>query len=122
MARLPTGTERGGQSKNPLSAEVLRRAAERPHAPPRLLRAADAVREGEFTWEDVASGQCEHPFARSLATPKAKETLWPFLDEVAEELEKPPDRQIKRVSDTADDDEDFSLRSYRESFIPRKRW
>lgn len=118
-----TRPEGGSQPKTPLSAEVLRKAAEQPHAPPRLLRAADAVREGKFTWEDVASGSCDHPFARSLFTPKAERTVWPFLGEVAEDLHKPPDRQAERVGVAEDDEEDFSLRTYRdESFIPRKRW
>ncbi|HEX5115258.1 MAG TPA: hypothetical protein VFW65_08675 [Pseudonocardiaceae bacterium] len=97
----------------PLSAEVLRQAAERPNLPPRLARAADAVLEGKFTWEDVAGGRCEHPFARSLFTPKADETLGPFLRAVAEELQ--PDQPVQPVqhADVPDDD-DFSLHTYLE--------
>jgi hypothetical protein len=116
-------TQSAGTSQpgTPLSAKVLREAAERPQAPPRLRRAADAVLEGKFSWEDAASGLCEHPFARSLFTPQAQETLWPFLQEVADELEQPPDRQADRAR--IDDEEDFSLRTYRDnSFIPRDRW
>jgi hypothetical protein len=111
------------QSRTPLSAEVLRKAAERPHAPHRLLRAADAVLDGKFTWEDVADGRCEHPFARSLFTPKAHETMWPLLREVADELQKPPARAPVRPHVSDDEEEDLSLRTYREdSFIPRNRW
>lgn len=78
--------------------------------PPRLARAADAVLEGKFSWEDVAGGRCEHPFARSLCTPKAERTLGPFLREVAAELQQPPDQPVER-NDVPDDD-DFSLRTY----------
>jgi hypothetical protein len=91
----------------PLSAEVLRTAAQRPNPPPRLARAADAVLEGKFSWEDVAGGRCEHPFARSLYTPKAERTLGPFLRAVATELQQPP---VERGS--VPDEDDFSLHTY----------
>jgi len=97
----------------PLSADVLREAAQRPHAPPRLLRASDAVLDGKFTWDDVAGGRCEHPFARSLFTPKAEETVWPFLQEVADEAAEPPDRRTDPEPASHGDEEDFSLRTYR---------
>jgi hypothetical protein len=100
--------------QTPLSAEVLRKAAARPHAPPRLLRAADAVLDGKFTWEEAATGQCAHPFAQSLFTPKAQRTLWPFLDEVAHEKPPEPQRQPRRDRVPDDDEEDFSLRTYRD--------
>jgi hypothetical protein len=96
-----------------LRSDVLREAALRPHAPPRLLRAADAVLDGKFTWEDVASGRCEHPFARSLFTPKAEETVWPFLREVADDLAPPPEPRARRPRSADDDEEDFSFRTYR---------
>ncbi|TNC29253.1 hypothetical protein FG385_03040 [Amycolatopsis alkalitolerans] len=98
----------------PLSAEVLREAANRPYAPPRLLRAADAVLEGKFTWEDVAKGQCDHPFARSLFTPKAERTLWPFLQQVADEPRQQPERHPVRAGGPDEEEEDFSLRTYGE--------
>src|SRR5262252_7400927 len=69
-----------------LSAEVLSRAAARRDAPPRLLRAADAVLEGKFSWQEVADGATNHPLAMSLHTPRAHETLWPLLQQVADEL------------------------------------
>jgi hypothetical protein len=75
----------------PMTAEVLRRAATHPDSPPRLLRAADAVLEGKFTWEDVAGQRSQHPLAQALFTPKAQESLWPMLRGVAEQIsnEKP---------------------------------
>jgi hypothetical protein len=69
------------------SVDVFRRAAEKPYAPERLLRVADLVREGGARWEDVAAGKCEHFLVQMLSTPKARETLWPVLAQVAEELE-----------------------------------
>lgn len=97
-----------------LSAEVLRRAATQPYASQRLLRVADAVREGKFTWEDVASGRCTHPLAGTLLTPKARETLWPVLDQVAAELEaekapepEPPPAARRRRPDDDDEGYDF---------------
>jgi hypothetical protein len=107
------GSEGAGRPVTPLSAEVLREAAQRPHAPPRLLRAADAVLDGRFTWDDVAGGRCEHPFAQSLFTPRAEETLWPYLREVADELAEPRDRRAETEPAAEDDEEDFSLRTYR---------
>jgi hypothetical protein len=98
-----------------MSAEVLRRAAARPHASQRLLRVADAVREGKFTWEDIAGGQCTHPLAGTLLTPKARETLWPVLDRVAAELEaekapepEPAPAPRRRRVDDDDGGYDFS--------------
>lgn len=70
-----------------LSEEVLRRAAARPDAPPRLLKAADAVRDGKFSWAEVVAGECDHPKALALFTRKASETLWPLLRQVADEVE-----------------------------------
>lgn len=69
-----------------LTAEVLARAARRPDAPPRLLRTADAVLDGKFSWAEVASGQCAHPLAQSLFTPKASVVLRPLLAIVANEV------------------------------------
>ncbi len=101
------------------SAEVFRKAASRPDAPPRLARAADAVLEGKFTWEDVAAGTCEHPLALALFAPKAKKTLWPALaeiesglatEEVPEESPPPPPRPRR----TPVSDEDFSEITYLE--------
>lgn len=69
-----------------ISAEALRRAAQRADAPRRLTRIADAVLEGKFTWEEVAGGQCEHPLALTLFTPKARETVWPLLMEAEAEI------------------------------------
>jgi hypothetical protein len=93
-----------------MSAEILRRAAELRNAPPRLLRAADAVLDGKFSWEDVASGRCEHPKALALFTAKAQETLWPLLREVAEEIDsdKPEHKEptAQRYSEI-DADEDY---------------
>jgi uncharacterized protein YukE len=77
-----------GAPPGPMTAEVLRRAATHPDAPPRLLRAADAVLEGKFTWEDVAGHQSQHPLAQALSTPKAQEKLWPMLRGVAEQIGK----------------------------------
>jgi hypothetical protein len=99
----------------PLSADVLRRAATHPHAPQRLLRVADGVLDGKFTWEDVASGRCPHPLAGTLLTPRARETLWPLLDRVATELaaenapepEEPPAPRRRRIDDD-DEGYDFS--------------
>ncbi|GAA4661202.1 hypothetical protein [Amycolatopsis dongchuanensis] len=105
---------RPDQWRLPLRADILRAAALRPHAPPRLLRAADAVLDGKFTWEEVASGQCAHPFARSLFTPKAQETVWPLLQQVADELTPPPELRVRRPPPADDDeDDDFSFRTYR---------
>jgi uncharacterized protein YukE len=78
--------EQGAPEPEPMTAEVLRKAAERKDAPPRLLRAADAVREGKFSWEEAAGFQSPHPLAQSLFTPKARETLWPMLREVAKQI------------------------------------
>lgn len=88
------------------SADVLRRAAEHPHAPRRLQRVADAVRDGKFTWDEVATGQSAHPLAATLLTPKARETLWPLLDQVAAEPEPEPERPVRPVADE-DDYEEF---------------
>jgi len=102
------------------TAEVFRVAAERPGASPRLTRAAGCVRDGKFSWEDVASGTCEHPLAQALFAPKAQEKLWPQLAEIAAELESvpeaapapaaPPPRA--RKAPAADDD--FSEHTYLE--------
>jgi hypothetical protein len=90
-----------------MSAEVLRRAALRPDAPPRLLRAADAVLDGKFSWAEVASGHCAHPIALALFTPKAHETLWPLLRGVADEIDSADVEREKPASTRetgADDD------------------
>jgi hypothetical protein len=110
----------------PMSAEVLRAAAGMPHPPARLMRAADAVLEGEFTWEDVASGTCEHPRARALYSPKAKETVWPALCQVADELnarsgtageEQPSEDDNQPHPRTLFfDEEDFSTWTYMEDW------
>ncbi|GAB3736651.1 hypothetical protein GCM10027598_63800 [Amycolatopsis oliviviridis] len=95
------------------SADVFRAAASRQDVPPRLARAADAVLEGKFTWEDVAAGTCEHPLALALFTPKAKKTLWPALTAVETELATaepgeepapPPPPPRARRAPVADDD------------------
>ncbi|KZB79267.1 hypothetical protein [Amycolatopsis regifaucium] len=100
------------------SAEVFRRAAARPDCSPRLSRAADAVREGKFTWEDVAAGTCEHPLALALFAPQAKEKVWPVLAAIEAELadeqlpEAPPPPPRPRRTPVAD--EDFSDVTYLE--------
>ncbi|WP_410651460.1 hypothetical protein [Amycolatopsis sp. cmx-4-54] len=100
------------------SAEVFRRSAARTDISPRLARAADAVREGKFTWEDVAAGTCEHPLALALFAPKAKEKLWPALAVVEAELadeqehEPPPPPPRPRRPPVAD--QDFSEITYLE--------
>jgi hypothetical protein len=91
------------------SAEVFERAAARPEASPRLTRAAGAVADGKFSWEDVASGTCEHPLALALFSPAAKETVWPLLVEVAAE---PAPARPRRAP--VDDDEDYSEFTYLE--------
>ncbi|AUI64950.1 hypothetical protein [Amycolatopsis sp. BJA-103] len=98
------------------TAEVFGRAAARPDVPPRLARAADCVREGKFSWEEVASGNCEHPLAQALFAPRAQEKLWPLLAEVAAELESAPapaapPRRARRAPAT---DDDFSEHTYLE--------
>ncbi|MEV6907813.1 hypothetical protein [Amycolatopsis sp. NPDC051071] len=102
------------------SAEVFREAASRPDMPPRLARAADAVLEGKFTWEDVAAGTCDHPLALALFAPKAKKTLWPALTtietelaagEEPEETPPPPPARPRRAPVA---DEDFSEITYLE--------
>ena len=116
------GELKGQTGRQAMSADVLREAAQRPYAPPRLLRAADKVVEGAFSWEDVASGRCAHPVARSLFTAKAHETLWPFLREVAGELDAEPAEPV--AQDKIDgargpgdfDDEDFSATTYLQHF------
>lgn len=104
-----------------MSADVLRRAAQRPNAPPRLARAADAVLEGKFSWEDVASGQCQHPLARALYTGKAREVLGPALREAAGELAQEQQARAEQTEQASparrvwqDDDQDFSQRTYLE--------
>jgi hypothetical protein len=102
------------------SAEVFRKAASLPEVPPRLARAADAVLEGKFTWEDVAAGTCEHPLALALFAPKAKKTLWPALATIETELaseaepEEAPPPLPPRPRRAAVSDEDFSEISYLE--------
>ncbi|HET6291301.1 MAG TPA: hypothetical protein VFG15_31735 [Amycolatopsis sp.] len=112
------------------TAEVFRRAAERPDVPPRLARAADCVRDGKFSWEEVAAGNCEHPIAQALFVPRAQEKLWPLLAEVAAGLEAEPapaaPRRARRAPTT---DDDFSEYTYLEDLAepnrhrawPRKR-
>lgn len=84
----PVEEESEAAPPEPMTAEVLRRAAADRNAPPRLLRAADAVLEGKFTWEEAANYQSPHPLAQALFTPKARETLWPMLRETAERISK----------------------------------
>ncbi|OXM53963.1 hypothetical protein [Amycolatopsis alba] len=98
------------------TAEVFRLAAERPDASPRLTRAANCVREGKFSWDEVAAGTCEHPLAQALFAPKAQEKLWPQLAEVAASLESAPEpaaapRRARRAPAT---DDDFSEHTYLE--------
>lgn len=87
----------------PMSAEVLRRAAKHRDAPERLLRAADAVLEGKFSWEEVASHTTDHPLAALLFTPKAHRALWPLLERTAAELDAPPVSDRPSVADELED-------------------
>ncbi|WP_181775404.1 hypothetical protein [Amycolatopsis pittospori] len=99
------------------TAEVFQKAASLPEVPPRLARAADAVRDGKFTWEDVAAGSCEHPLALALFAPKAKETLWPTLIAVQTELAsggEPEPAPPPRPRRAAVSDDDFSEITYLE--------
>src|SRR5262245_7844173 len=98
----------------PMTADVLRRAAARPDAPPRLIRAADAVMDGQFTWEEAASGKCEHPLARALHSGRARATVWPLLAEVASEpaARPPPEDADDRPERPRFDGDDFSYRTY----------
>ncbi|MBB5854732.1 hypothetical protein HDA45_004819 [Amycolatopsis umgeniensis] len=97
------------------TAEVYRRAAARPDAPPRLARAADCVLEGKFSWEEVAAGTCPHPLAQALFTPKAQEKLWPLLAEVAAEpAQAPPPAAPARAVKAPPTDDDFSEFTYLE--------
>ncbi|EME60432.1 hypothetical protein [Amycolatopsis decaplanina] len=97
------------------TAEVFRRAAERPEVPPRLARAADCVRDGKFSWEEVATGNCEHPLAQALFAPRAQEKLWPLLAEVAVELESAPTQaEPRRARKAPSTDDDFSEYTYLE--------
>jgi hypothetical protein len=103
--------------RDPMSAEVLRAAARLPNPPARLRRAADAVLEGQFTWEDVAGGGCEHARARALYSPKARQTVWPTLERVARELDDQAERAdagapAAGAPMSSADDGDFSNRSY----------
>jgi hypothetical protein len=108
----------------PISAEALRRAAQRTDAPRRLTRIADAVLEGKFTWEEVAGGRCEHPLALTLLTPKARETVWPLLAEAEAEINAeamPPPREEFAV--VTEEDEYFArFRVIRAEFDVRNRW
>ncbi|RZQ65734.1 hypothetical protein [Amycolatopsis suaedae] len=105
------------------SAEVFRVAAGRPDVPPRLALAADAVREGKFTWEDVAAGTCTHPIAASLFTAKARQSLWPVLERIEAELDGPPEPQPEpRPRRLPVPDEDFSEHTYlHDAMDPPKR-
>ncbi|MEV7550863.1 hypothetical protein AB0N89_14670 [Amycolatopsis sp. NPDC089917] len=101
------------------TAEVFRLAAERPGASPRLTRAAGCVRDGKFSWEEVATGACEHPLAQALFAPKAQEKLWPQLAEIAAELEAAPEpvaapRRARKAPVT---DDDFSDHTYLEDLV-----
>ena len=103
-----------------LSPEVLRRASVRRDAPPRLLRAADAVLEGKFSWEEVADGTADHPLANALHTPRAHATLWPLLQQVADELDRPPE-----PDPVPDEQEDYYSQAtvLRDSFdVADDRW
>ncbi|MFI6301367.1 hypothetical protein ACIBCH_05835 [Amycolatopsis thailandensis] len=109
------------------TAEVFRLAAERPGASPRLTRAAGCVRDGKFSWEEVAAGTCEHPLALALFAPKAQEKLWPQLAEIAAELEAAPEpvaapRRARKAPVT---DDDFSEHTYLEDLAepnPHPAW
>ena len=108
-----------------ISAEALRRAAQRADALRRLTRIADAVLEGRLTWEEVAGGRCEHPLALTLFTPKARETVWPLLKEAEAEIRAgaaPPPRDEFAV--LVEDDEYFAqFRVLRAAFeSTRIRW
>ncbi|WP_414935987.1 hypothetical protein [Amycolatopsis sp. cmx-11-51] len=97
------------------TAEVYRRAAARPDAPPRLTRAADCVQDGKFSWEEVAAGTCPHPLAQALFTPKAQEKLWPLLAEVAADVKPAPaPAEPPRARKAAPTDDDFSEYTYLE--------
>lgn len=95
----------GTGTGEPLSPEVLRRAAAHRDAPARLLRAADAVLEGKFSWQEVADGTTDHPLAAMLRTPRATETLWPLLWQTEAELaaEEPARPEPPPVPDEQED-------------------
>lgn len=91
-------------------------------APPRLLRAADAVLEGKFSWEEVVEHTADHPVALMLDTPKARDTLWPLLQEVADELAA---EQQPAPDPVPDEQEDYYSQAtvLRDSFdVPDDRW
>jgi hypothetical protein len=71
------------------SAEVFRRAAAHPDAPPALVRAADAALDGKFSWAEVAAGTCEDPLVLALFSPKTLLVMLPILAEVEAELAEP---------------------------------
>ncbi|MEU3623451.1 hypothetical protein BS329_28830 [Amycolatopsis coloradensis] len=104
------------------TAEVYRRAAARPDAPPRLTRAADCVLDGKFSWEEVAAGTCPHPLAQALFTPKAQEKLWPLLAEVAAAAEPAPaPAEPRRARKPPPADDDFSGFTYLEDLAEPHR-
>jgi hypothetical protein len=97
------------------AAALLRMAAQRPDLPPALAEAAAAVREGKFTWDELATGKSSHPAACELRSPAARATVWPFLRKVSEEISTEPEpakpRRPRRPRRASDDD-DFSQRTY----------
>ena len=90
-----------------MTPDLLRRAASRPDAPKRLTRAADAVRDGKFSWEEVAAGTADHPVARSLLSGKAMGLLIPLLEKVSAETDPVPGPVVSRCGAPVAD-EDFS--------------
>lgn len=74
-------------------AAALRKAATHPRAPRRLQRAADAVLDGKFSWEDVVQGTCTHPYAMSLFTRGAEREMWPQVLRLVDRAEQAPARR-----------------------------
>ncbi len=106
----------------PFTAEVFRLAAARPDASPRLTRAADCVKKGTFTWEEVAAGTATHPLALALSTPRAKEKVWPQLTEVAASLQpEPAPAKRRRPIPAHPADDDFSGFTYLEDLAEPPR-
>jgi hypothetical protein len=91
-------------------ADALRRAAAHPAAPRRLQRAADAVLDGRFSWDDVVSGHCAHPYSLSLFTPAAEREMWPRVLTLIEEGAEP----VVEKRPPPPEDEDFSAQTYTE--------
>jgi hypothetical protein len=89
-----------------MTADLLRRAAEHPDASPRLLAAADAIREGKFTWEDVADGTGQHPLARRLHAPRSVRTLQPLLESIRLQLPAAPEESAAKSPERLDFDDE----------------